>query len=98
MLHVTEDVVEMRAWAESRGARPSRHPGTGRPGLAFPGEPCEDVLVGWGEFEPAFRIGHLVLVYDEAPGSRRWFIGSEAEAHAFVLQEFTVAVPPPSGA
>jgi len=97
MLHVTEDVVEMRDWAESRGARPCRQPGTGRLGLAFSGEPCEDVLVGWGEFEPAFCIGHLVFVYDEAPGSRRWFIGSEAEARAFVQYASSSAMPPPPG-
>jgi hypothetical protein len=96
MLHATEDVVEMREWADSRGARPSRHPGTGRLGLALPGEPCEDVLVGWGEFEPAFCTSRLVFVYDEAPGSRRWFIGTEAEARAFVRHaSSSVTLRPP---
>lgn len=95
MLHVTEDVVEVRDRAESRGAWPCRQPGTGRLGLAFAGESCEDVLVEWGEFEPAFRTGHLVLVYDEAPGSRRWFIGSVAEARAFVRYASSAAMPPP---
>jgi hypothetical protein len=97
MLHVTGDVVELRDWAESRGARPCRQRDTGRLGLAFPGESCEDVPVEWGEFEPAFCVSHLVFVYDEAPGSRRWFIGSEVEARAFVNYASSAAMPPPPG-
>ena len=97
MLRVTEDVVEMRGWADSRGARPYRQAGTGRLGFALPDEPCEDVLVGWGEFEPAFRMSRLVFVYDEAPGSRRWFIGTEAEARDFVYRASSSVTPRPTG-
>lgn len=83
MLRVTQDVVELRHWAESRGARPCRDPESGRIGLAFPDGSCP-FPVGWDEFEPAFMYVRLVFVYDESPGSRRHFLGTVDEAHAFV--------------
>lgn len=85
MLRVTQDVVELRHWAESRGARPCRDPASGRIALSFPGDPCA-FPVGWDEFEPAFMFSRSVFVYDEAPGSRRHFLGSWDEAHAFVAK------------
>ncbi len=84
MLRVTEDVLEMRHWAESRGASPCRDAATGKLGLAFPGERCEGVAVGWGEFEPTFCSGRCVFVYDDALGATRWFIGDAEEARRFV--------------
>ncbi len=83
MLRVTQDVVEVRRWAESRGGRPCRDGRSGRLGLAFAGEPCP-FPVGWDEFEPAFCASRCVFVYDEAPGAHRCFVGSSDEAHAFV--------------
>lgn len=86
MLRVTQDVVELRRWAESRGARPCRDRTTGRLALLFGGDPCA-VPVGWGEFEPAFCAGRCVFVYDEAPGSHRSFVGPAEEARAWVAAE-----------
>jgi hypothetical protein len=83
MLRVTQDVVELRRWAEAHGACPCRDMATGRIALAFPGDPCA-FPVGWDELEPAFCFSRSVFVYDEAPGSRRHLLGNEAEAHAFV--------------
>ncbi len=83
MLRVTDDVVELRRWAEARGGRPCRDEATGRLRIAFAGERCL-VDVGWEEFAPAFCAGRCVFVYDDAPGSRRHFIGPTDEAHAFL--------------
>lgn len=86
MLRVTQDVVELRRWAEARGARPCRDRSTGRPALVFGDDPCA-VPVGWDEFEPTFCAGRCVFVYDEAPGSRRAFVGTAEEARAWVAAE-----------
>lgn len=83
MLRTTQDVVELRRWAESRGGRPCREGRSGRLGLAFAGEPCP-FPVGWDEFEPAFCASRSVFVYDEGPGAHRFFVGPQDEAHAFV--------------
>jgi hypothetical protein len=93
MLRVTQDVVELRRWAESRGARPCRDGATGRIGLSFEGAPCS-VAVGWDEFEPAFCVSRCVFVYDDAPGGRRFFVGGEDEAHAFVSGDAGSAAQP----
>ncbi len=93
MLRVTQDVVELRRWAEARGARPCREGDTGRIALVFAGEPCP-FPVGWDEFEPAFCASRSVFVYDEGPGSRRHLLGSEEEAHAFVSACASAAAPP----
>jgi hypothetical protein len=87
MLRGTEDVVEIRHWAEGRGARPCRDERSGRLGLAFPGEPCAAAEVGWDEFEVTFLITHCVFVYDDAPGGRRAFVGGVDEAYQFVERE-----------
>lgn len=92
MLRVTQDVVELRRWAESHGARPCRDGGTGRVGLSFAGEVCP-FPVGWDEFEPTFCAARSVFVYDDAPGSRRHFLGAEDEAHAFVSADLRGARP-----
>jgi hypothetical protein len=84
MLRVTADVIELRRWAEARGGRPCRDPETGRLRVLFDGDRCAAVHVGWEEFEPAFRAGGCVLVYDDAPGARRHFVGAPDEAHAFL--------------
>lgn len=86
MLRTTQDVVELRRWAEAREARPCREEASGRLALAMPGEACPAALqeVGWEEFEPAFAYSRAVAVYDDAPGGRRCFVGGYDEAHAFV--------------
>ncbi len=83
MLRVTEDVVEMRRWAEAHGAHPCRDAATGRIRLAMGDDPCV-VAVGWDEFEPAFCAGRSVFVYDDAPGSPRFFVGAADEARRYV--------------
>lgn len=84
MLRATEDVVEIRHWAEGRDARPCRDRKTGRLGLAFPGEPCIAAEVGWAEFEATFVNQRCVFVYDDAPGACRVFVGDVDEAYRFV--------------
>jgi len=78
----TQDVIEIRRWAEQHGARPCRDGETGRLALALPGQGGCDV--GWDEFEPSFLTGHGVFVYDDAPGHPRCFVGSVAEAREFL--------------
>jgi hypothetical protein len=87
MLRTTLDILELRHWAESRGARPCRDELTGRLGLALPGRACTAREVGWDEFEPTFAVTRSVFVYDDSPGARRFFIGGVDEAHAFVVRE-----------
>jgi hypothetical protein len=84
MLRATEDVVEIRHWAEGRGARPCRDQETGRLGLALPGEPCTAAEVDWAEFEATFLAMRFVFVYDDSPGARRVFVGGVDEAYRFV--------------
>ncbi|HET8538797.1 MAG TPA: hypothetical protein VFL83_02875 [Anaeromyxobacter sp.] len=83
MLRVTDDVLEVRRWAEARGGRPCRDAATGRLRLAFAGDACS-IEVGWEEFEPAFCASRCVFVYDDAPGARRHFVGATDEARAFL--------------
>ncbi len=85
MLRVTDDVLELRRWAEARGGRPCRDAATGRLQIAFAGEPCA-VDVGWDEFEPAFCAARCVFVYDDAPDARRHFVGPSDEAHTFLAR------------
>ena len=40
MLRTTQDVVEIRRWAEARGGRPCRDEADGRLVIVMPGEPC----------------------------------------------------------
>ncbi len=95
MLRVTDDVLELRRWAETLGGRPCRDAATGRLRVAFPpGDRCA-VDVGWDEFEPAFCAGRCVFVYDDAPGARRCFVGALEEAHAFVAREASGAAYAP---
>ncbi len=84
MLRTTEDVVEIRRWAEAHGAHPCRDEATGRLQLAFAGDPCSAQEVGWDEFESTFLVWRDVFVYDDSPGARRLFVGSVEEAHRFV--------------
>lgn len=92
MLRVTDELVEVRRWAEARGARPFRHADGG---LALEqGEPDAAVAVDWGEFESAFRLGRSVAVFDEAPGSCTSYVGTKEEARAYVAR----AAPHASGA
>jgi hypothetical protein len=85
MFRTTQDVVELRHWAESRGARPCRDEATGRLGLVIPGHACPATQeVGWDELESTFMVSRSVFVYEDAPGGHRWFIGSSDEAHAFL--------------
>ncbi len=96
MLRATDDVAEMRHWAEERGARPCRGPRDGRLALAMPGEGCPGIEVGWDEFEPTFCIGRCVFVYDDAPSGRTWFIGSEREAREFAARAVSGSPAPPA--
>jgi hypothetical protein len=82
LLRVTDDVLELRQWAEERRGRPCRRP-DGRIGLCF-GHGLDVVLIGWEEFEPNFCVGRCVFVYDDAPKCTRWFIGTPEEARAYV--------------
>ena len=85
MFRTTQDVVELRRWAEMHGASPCRDELTGRLVLALPGRAAGRYLsVGWDEFEPAFLASQDVFVYDDAPGRPRCFVGPAAEAHAFI--------------
>ncbi len=83
MFRTTQDVVELRRWAEAHGARPCRDERTGRLTLLLPGQggACD---VGWDEFEPTFLARGDVFVYDESPGHVQCFIGPAADAHAFL--------------
>ncbi len=93
MLRVTDDVLELRRWAEARGGRPCRDAADGRLRVAFPpGDACA-VDVGWDEFEPAFCAARCVFVYDDAPGARRHFVGPMDEAHAFIARDAAPAAP-----
>ncbi len=83
MLRVTDDILEVRRWAEERGGRPCRDAG-GRVGLCFGADPSPAACVGWDEFETNFEVSHDVLVYDDAPGCSHCFIGTAAEARAYV--------------
>jgi hypothetical protein len=85
MLRMTEDVLEVRRWAERHGASPCRDERTGVLELALPDEACV-VDVGWDEWEPAFCASRCVFVYDDAAGAalRRHFVGSEEEARRWV--------------
>jgi hypothetical protein len=84
MLRVTQDIFELRHWAEARGGHPCRDAATGRLGFHFAGEPCRAIEVGWDEFEPAFCVGRCVCVCDDAPGATTWFIGTEDEAKQYL--------------
>jgi hypothetical protein len=83
MLRVTQDVVEIRGWVQSRGGWPVRRL-DGRIAIGFRGEVRRGVDIEWGEFEPNFCVGRWVFVYDDAPGSARWFLGSAEEARRYV--------------
>ena len=86
MLRITDDVVEVRRWAESRGAHPCRDADDGTIRLRVADDPCA-IPVGWDEFESAFCLARSVLVYDAAPGSRSFFLGGAEEARRFVEEE-----------
>ncbi len=96
MLRVTDDILEVRCWAEARGGRPCRDPESGRLELAFPGEACSGIEVGWDEFEPTFCVARCVFVCDDAPGSRLCFIGSEPEARAWFEEEARAGAAAPA--
>ncbi len=83
MLRVTDDLMEVRHWAERRGGRPCRRL-DGQPCLTFEPSAPSAIPVGWDEFEAAFVLGRCVLAYDDAPGCVRCFIGKESDIRAFV--------------
>jgi hypothetical protein len=95
MLRVTDDVLEVRRWAERHGARPCRDRESGRLMLAAPGEPCPSIEVGWDEWEPAFRWTRCVLVYDDAPGLRPRFVGDEDAARRWLAAALGRDASPP---
>ncbi len=82
MFRTTEDVVEVRRWAEAHGLRPCRDERTGRLVLVPAGQDGCDV--GWEEFEPAFLASREVLVYEDGPGRARCFVGPPDEARAYL--------------
>jgi hypothetical protein len=85
MLRVTDDILEVRHWAEERGGTPCRR-ADGKVALCF-GDRLDVSVVGWDEFEPTFVLGHSVLVYDDAPDCTHHFIGSPDEARAYVAAQ-----------
>ena len=94
MLRATQAVTEIRRWAEARGGRPCRDEASGQIGIALPGLPCEARDVGWDEFEVTFRVTGCVFVYDDAPGSRRMFVGAPDAARAWMSGGGPVAAHP----
>ncbi len=87
MLRATQNVLEVRRWAQARGARPCREEASGRISLVCPGDPCPHREVGWDEFEHIFVLGREVFVYDDAPGGRRFFVGTEAAAREYLFDD-----------
>jgi hypothetical protein len=83
MLRVSEDLLELRHWAEERYGHPCRHP-DGRIGLCFGADPSPALPVGWDEFEANFCLGRCVFVYDDSPGCNHVFIGNVNEARVYV--------------
>jgi len=87
MLRVTDDILELRTWAEERGGRPGRLP-DGRLVLGFAAGPDPDaraaVPVDWGEFEATFVGSRRVVVYDDGPDLTRCFVGTAEEVRAYV--------------
>jgi hypothetical protein len=94
MLRSTQDVVEIRRWAEQRDARPCRDEATGRLGVAFPGSRCGEYLIGWDEFESTLVVCGFVFVYDDSPSARRVFVGTPDEAHRFIVETCGVPAAP----
>jgi len=94
MLRTTQDIVEIRRWAEGRGARPGREEASGRlvVAVSFPAGGVREV--DWAEFEPTFMGCGAVFVYDDAPGASRCFVGPRAEAQALVEAEMPSYGPP----
>jgi hypothetical protein len=95
MLRVTQDVLEIRRWAEAHDASPCRDEASGRLLLALAGEPCAAMDVGWDEFEATFLATRSVCVYDDSPGVRRVFVGGPDEARRFVHGGRAAAAPAP---
>ena len=83
MLRVTDDLLELRQWVEARAGHPCRRP-DGALALCFEAIPAPALLVDWGEFEATFVAARCVLVYDDAPGCNRCFVGPVSEAQAYV--------------
>lgn len=83
MLRVTEDILELRHWAEERQGSPCRFP-DGRISLCFGRKLGPALPVGWDEFEANFCVGRCVFVYDDSPGCNHVFIGTADEARAYV--------------
>jgi hypothetical protein len=83
MLRATDDLIELRHWTEERGGRPCRRP-DGTLTLCFAADLASALPVGWDEFETTFVRSRQVVVCDDAPGSTRCFIGTSAEARAYI--------------
>jgi hypothetical protein len=83
MLRVTEELIEVRRWAEHRKARPCRRL-DGSLAIAFEDAAPPGLPVGWDEFETTFVLERCVLVYDESPGSHRYFVGPAQPARAWI--------------
>jgi len=96
VLRVTDDVLELRSWAEERGGRPCRQP-DGRLTLCFGPDLGSAVHVGWDEFEITFLYDHRTFVYDDAPGFIHCFVGTTDEVRAHVASyQPRVTGPAPS--
>ncbi|HET9599514.1 MAG TPA: hypothetical protein VFP65_28320 [Anaeromyxobacteraceae bacterium] len=85
MLRVTDDVLELRSWAEERGGQPCRQP-DGRLAFRFGPDLGDALHVGWDEFEAAFVHARRAFVYDDSPGCTQCFVGTSEEARAFVVR------------
>jgi hypothetical protein len=85
VLRVTDDVLELRSWAEERGGQPCRQL-DGRLTLCFGPDSGSALRVGWDEFEVAFMHGRDAFAYDDAPGCSHCFVGTTDEVHAWVRE------------
>jgi hypothetical protein len=83
MLRVTDDVVELRRWAQEHGGAPCRRR-DGTLTICFGAVPDAALPVDWGEFEANFVLAGCVLVYDDAPGCTHCFVGPTVDARAYV--------------
>lgn len=83
MLRVTDDLLELRHWAEERGGFPCRRL-DGTLALCFGDDERPGLTIGWDEFESNFVVCREALVYDDAPGCNRHFIGTVPQARAWV--------------
>jgi hypothetical protein len=70
MRHYTRERDVIQSWAEQRGGQPARVKGSEVLRLAFDRLPPNWEAISWDQFFTLFERGHLMLLYDDTPGSR----------------------------